>query len=117
MYHREETKDLITSIARQSVIIKCNMQKSVITGTYEYYYAAGLFSKLCGIEIAEDIRPGELQQLLKEKGQAAATGDDREAYLKKILLKYVPAEEYDMQMKELLLWGMNEENPWSLFSA
>mgnify|MGYP000019504385 CR=1 FL=1 len=37
---------MVTSIARQSVIIKCNMQKSVLTGNYEFYYAAGLIAKL-----------------------------------------------------------------------
>ena len=40
---------MVTSIARQSVIIKCNMQKSVLTGNYEFYYAAGLVTKLSGI--------------------------------------------------------------------
>ena len=33
---------MIISIARQSVIIKCNMQKSYILGNYEYYYGAGV---------------------------------------------------------------------------
>lgn len=41
---------MVTSIARQSVIIKCNMQKSVLTGNYEFYYAAGLIAKLFGVE-------------------------------------------------------------------
>ena len=49
---------MVTSIARQSVIIKCNMQKSVLTGNYEFYYAAGLIAKLSGVEISDDIKPG-----------------------------------------------------------
>ena len=44
---------MVTSIARQSVIIKCNMQKSVLTGNYEFYYAAGLIAKLSGVEISK----------------------------------------------------------------
>ena len=48
---------MVTSIARQSVIIKCNMQKSVLTGNYEFYYAAGLIAKLSGVEISDDIKP------------------------------------------------------------
>ena len=35
---------MVPSIARQSVIIKCNMQKSILTGNYEFYYAAGLIA-------------------------------------------------------------------------
>lgn len=42
---------MVPSIARQSVIIKCNMQKSILTGNYEFYYAAGLIAKLSGVEI------------------------------------------------------------------
>lgn len=105
---------MVTSIARQSVIIKCNMQKSVITGTYEYYYGAGLLSKLCGVDIPENIRPKELQQLLRDKGASVQTKDEKEAYLKKILLKYMPTEEYDEQMRELFLWGRNEEYLWTV---
>ena len=37
---------MVPSIARQSVIIKCNMQKSILTGNYEFYYAAGLLAYL-----------------------------------------------------------------------
>ena len=47
---------MVPSIARQSVIIKCNMQKSILTGNYEFYYAAGLIAKLSGVEIPEDIK-------------------------------------------------------------
>ena len=54
---------MVTSIARQSVIIKCNMQKSILTGNYDFYYAAGLVAKLSGIGFSEDIRPVELANL------------------------------------------------------
>ena len=37
---------MITSIARQSIIIKCNGQQAVLLGNYELYYAAGLMKKL-----------------------------------------------------------------------
>ena len=51
---------MVPSIARQSVIIKCNMQKSILTGNYEFYYAAGIIANLSGVEIPEDIKPEEL---------------------------------------------------------
>lgn len=105
---------MVTSIARQSVIIKCNMQKSILTGNYEYYYAAGLLSKLSGVEIPEDIRPEELLTLLTEKIEGLAPKDERERYLFQMLRDYSPGEEYDGQMKELLLWGKREEHLWMM---
>lgn len=105
---------MVTSIARQSVIIKCNMQKSVLTGNYEFYYAAGLLSKLSGIEIPEDIRPEELLTLLAEKIEGLAPKDEREGYLFQMLRDYRPGEEYDGQMRELLLWGKREERLWMM---
>lgn len=105
---------MVLSIARQSVIIKCNMQKSIITGNYEYFYAAGLLSKLTGIEIPEDISPLQLADLLDKQEKNIITKDEKEDYLKKILLDYMPQEEYDEQMKELFLWGKGEEHLWEV---
>ena len=48
---KERITDMVTSIARQSVILKCNMQKAVMLGNYEFYYAAGLIANLSGVEI------------------------------------------------------------------
>lgn len=105
---------MVTSIARQSVIIKCNMQKSVLTGNYEFYYAAGLAEKLFGITVAEDIQPEELQQLLTEQLAPVEPGNEQETYLRSMLLDYRPEENYDAQMKELLLWGKGEKYLWTV---
>ncbi len=105
---------MVPSIARQSVIIKCNMQKSILTGNYEFYYAAGLVAKLTDLEIADDIRPEELQELLAEKIPTCKAKDEKEAYLFQMIKDYRPSEEYDEQMKELLLWGKGETNLWSV---
>ena len=48
---------MVPSIARQSVILKCNMQKSVMLGNYEFFYAAGLMRKLYNIEIIKNYEP------------------------------------------------------------
>ncbi len=58
---------MVPSIARQSVMIKCNMQTSVLTGNYELYYVAGLISKLEGVEVTPDLKPLELLETLQEK--------------------------------------------------
>lgn len=105
---------MVTSIARQSVIIKCNMRKSVMTGNYEYYYAAGLLTKLYGIEIPDEIKPMELETLLKEKQREISPKDEKEEWLLQMLSDYRPFEEYDEQMKELLLWGKKEEYLWTV---
>lgn len=83
-------------------------------GNYEFYYAAGLISKLSQIEIDDDIRPVELLDLLLEKIEQVKPKDEKEAYLFQMLKDYKPTEEYDEQMKELLLWGKGEQYLWSV---
>ena len=102
------------SIARQSVIIKCNMQKSVLTGNYEFYYAAGLIAKLSGVEISDDIKPIELGVLLHQEIEKTEPKDEQEKYLFSMLKDYKPTDEYDEQMKELLLWGKGEQYLWTV---
>lgn len=104
--------NMVTSIARQSIIIKCKMQKSGILGNYEFYYAAGLSAKLFGFEIPEDIKPGALAALLADCLKDTAPKDEKEEYLLRIVKVHSPEDEYDTQMKELLLWGMRESNFW-----
>ena len=105
---------MVTSIARQSVIIKCNMQNSVLTGNYEFYYAAGLIAKLSGGEFSDDIKPVELGTLLHEAIKKTEPKDEQEKYLFSMLKDYKPTDEYDEQMKELLLWGKGEQYLWTV---
>ena len=55
---------MVPSIARQSVILKCNMQKSVMLGNYEFFYAAGLMRKLYNIEIRTDMEPEQILEAI-----------------------------------------------------
>lgn len=105
---------MVTSIARQSVIIKCNMQKSVLTGNYEFYYAAGLVAKLTGLALSEDTKPEELFDLLSGQIPGLTAKDEREEYLFRLILGYRPFEEYDEQMKELFLMGKEEKYLWTV---
>ena len=105
---------MVTSIARQSVIIKCNMQKAVMLGNYEFYYGAGVLARLEGFKIPDDIQPVQLKELLEEKLKGVAPKDEKEAYLVNIILDFRPDEIYDEQMKELLLWGEKEERLWRM---
>ena len=105
---------MVTSIARQSVIIKCNMQKAVMLGNYEFYYGAGVLARMEGLEIPDDIQPVQLKELLEEKLKGVVPKDEKEAYLVKIILDFRPDVIYDEQMKELLLWGKKEERLWRM---
>lgn len=105
---------MVTSIARQSVILKCNMQKAIMLGNYEFYYGAGLLTKIAGVEIPDDCKPSELKELITEKIPSITPKDEKEAYLLHILEEFRPGEEYDDQMKELLLWGKGEQYLWSV---
>ena len=46
---------MIPYITRQSIIIKCNQQASVLLGNYEFYYLAGLMKKLFGFQLHADM--------------------------------------------------------------
>ena len=100
---------MVTLVARQSIIIKCNMQTSVLLGNYEFYYAAG-----CVIEVDADILPGELKEKILPALKESKLDDPKERYLVNMLLGYEPAEEYETHMKELLRWGLLEERIWQV---
>ena len=40
--------------------------------------------------------------------------DEQEKYLFSMLKDYKPTDEYDEQMKELLLWGKGEQYLWTV---
>lgn len=103
---------MVPLVARQSICIKCNMRSSALLGNYEFYYAAGLFCKIKGIAVSEDILPKELKELILPELEAFSGEDERERHLVKMLLNYLPSDGHDGQMKELLQWGLNEEKIW-----
>lgn len=105
---------MVPSIARQSVMIKCNMQKSVLTGNYELYYVAGLISKLEGIEVDENLKPLELLEYLQAQTKELHPDDPREAYLVKLVHDYKPDESCDEQTRELFEMGKNEQYLWQV---
>lgn len=113
----ERTKTMVTSIARQSVIIKCNLQKSVMLGNYEFYYAAGLVQKLFGLELTAEKKPQEISDMILSRADSLSPKDEKEKYLLELLERYEPGEEYDEQMKELFVWGQKEPDLWQVNTA
>lgn len=105
---------MVTSIARQSVIIKCNQQTSVLLGNYEFYYLAGLMKKLYDLDLHEDLKPDQMFLAIHENLETLNPKDEQEAYLIKLVSVFKPLENYDEQMKELFRWGATEEQLWQV---
>lgn len=105
---------MVPSIVRQSVILKCLQQKSTLLGNYEFYYAAGLFVRLSGVQIKPSLAPKELAGALSEGLLSYEPSDPREIHLKKILTVFHPEEKKEEIMDELFLQGVNEKYVWQV---
>ncbi|MBP3677135.1 MAG: DUF3837 domain-containing protein [Agathobacter sp.] len=105
---------MVPSIARQSVIIKCNQQASVLLGNYEFYYLSGLMKKLFDLDLNEDMQPMEMLEGVQSKLDSLSPSNEQEAYLIKLARNFKPGENLDEQMKELFRWGATEEKLWQM---
>lgn len=105
---------MVPSIARQSVIIKCNQQTSVLLGNYEFYYLGGLMTKLFGLELNEEMAPKEMIENIHANMEQIEPKDEKEAYLLTLVRNFKPLEEHNEEMKELFRWGATEEKLWQV---
>lgn len=105
---------MVISIARQSVIIKCNQQTSVLLGNYEFYYLAGLTKKLFGFDLSEDLEPNVMLEQIHSQMDNANPSNEQEAYLLKLVANFKPLEDYNEQTRELFRWGETEEYLWQV---
>ena len=105
---------MVPLIARQSVIIKCNQQASVLLGNYEFYYLAGLMKRLYNLDLNEDMSPLDLLEGVQSKLDSLSANSPQEEHLIKMARNFKPDEKVDEQMKELFRWGATEENLWKV---
>lgn len=105
---------MVLSIARQSVILKCLRQKSVLLGNYEFYYLAGVMEHIYKLGLTKELAPKELFEEIQKHLKELAPANDEEKYLLKLVEFYEPLAEYDEQMKQLFEWGKNEKDLWSV---
>ena len=105
---------MVPSIARQSVIIKCNQQTSVLLGNYEFYYLAGLMNKLFELDLNEDMQPQTMLDIIQANLGVLTPKDEKEAYLIKLVSVFKVEDKFDEQMKELFRWGTTEEKMWQV---
>ncbi len=99
-------------LARQSVMIKCNMQSSIMMGNYEFYYAGGLLCRLAGRIPEQAFQPHELYDFLEPLLADYKPQNQQETYLVKLLKGYKPEDTYDEQMAQLLAMGLKEKHIW-----
>ena len=105
-------------LTRQSIVIKCNLEASIMTGNYEMYYAAGLLGQLMKREIPADIQPEALHDLVQAWLKEFTPSDGHEKHLAHMLKYYHPQmDRYDEQMKELLQMGLQESRMWERLSS
>lgn len=105
---------MITSIARQSIILKCLRQKSVLVSNYELYYTAGLAKKCFGIAVDADMEPKQLLEELQKHIDKVSTSDEQGKYLIHLLGNYEPDDTHDEQTVELFHMGETEEHMWQV---
>jgi hypothetical protein len=103
-------------LPEMSVDKKLKKDMSVIVGNYEYYYAAGIFSKRYGNEsgFPENIgetKPAELMKMVHEAlgklGYVTSTDEksEDENYLFYLMGRYEPDDKYDENMPVLFERG------------
>ena len=105
---------MVPSIARQSVIIKCNQHTSVLLGNYELYNLAGLMKKVFELDLNEEMQPQEMLTEIQANLDALEPKNEQESYLIKLVSIFKPDEKVDDQMKELFQWGATEEKMWQV---
>ena len=97
---------MITSIARQSIILKCLRQKSVLVSNYEL--------KCFGIAVDADMEPKQLLEELQKHIDKVSPADEQEEYLIHLLGNYEPDDTHDEQTVELFHMGETEEHMWQV---
>lgn len=105
---------MVPSIARQSVIIKCNQQTSVLLGNYEFYYLAGLMKKLYDLDLNEEMEPLVLLEAIQAQIDSISANSPQEEHLIKMSRNFKPDDKKDEQMKQLFCWGATEEKLWQV---
>jgi len=106
---------MVTSIARQAVIIKSGTGNSIILGNYECAYALGLLSKTASIP--EDDSYQDMRQWygdVMDRLDGFASDDARLMETIRMMKAYEPQEKVDGQMRELYHMGLEENRMWQM---
>ncbi|MCM1040134.1 MAG: DUF3837 domain-containing protein [Roseburia sp.] len=113
---------MVTSLARQAVIIKCGNDTSILTGNYELAYAVGFLMNKADIPLPEEeggdngasVAIGQLREKVLQEYKNKKAEDEKMSRLLRMVRLYEPADEWDEQMDELLQKGLNEACPFDI---
>lgn len=109
---------MVTSLARQAVIIKSGNDTSILTGNYELAYALGFLANQMGISLSEsDVDIQSLHGKIVEELINRTLEDEKIKRLFRMVRLYNPTAEWDAQMQELLHAGLMEKYSWDLYHA
>lgn len=107
---------MVTSLARQAVIIKSGNDTSILTGNYELAYALGFLSSQMSLSFPEgEMNLQKLHKEILEEAVQKETADEKLRRLIRMVRLYQPTEEQDGQMEELFRMGLSEKYPWDLY--
>ena len=106
---------MVTSIARQSVIIKSGTGNSILLGNYECGYALGLLSKAAGLEENENFEDMcQWHEHVMSQLSDWKSSDERMTEVFRITKNYEPDPPVDAQVKELYKMGYGENRMWQM---
>jgi hypothetical protein len=104
--------DMELLLARQSILIKCSLNASILMGNYEFYYAGGLLCRLAKTQPQPGMQPEQLYAFLQPLLDTYQPKNEQESYLVKLLREYKVSGEYDAQMEQLFEMGLKEKYLW-----
>ena len=104
---------MVPCLARSAVIIKSKNDTSILLSNYELAYALGVLCKVGGFQIPEYDSIGDLKEKLMPQIESYHTEEEYENNLIHMTTIYLPTENMDEQMTELLLMGIREQKMWN----
>lgn len=104
---------MIPCLARTALIIKSKNSTSIILSNYEFAYGLGVLCKVGNFQIPEYNNLVELKDKLMPQISTYETEEEYELNLIHMVQTYIPSEEMDEQMTELLLMGIKEQKMWN----
>lgn len=106
---------MVTSLARQAVIIKSGNGTSILTGNYELAYALGFLANQAGLSLSfENPDLKEIRERMLAEWKNREVTDEKLEHLLRMVKLYDPSDESDGQMQELLGMGLEEKYPWDV---
>lgn len=106
---------MVTSLARQAIVIKSKNHTSIVLGNYECAYCLGLLSGQA--HLAEDDSYTDMGKWVEDVTEGLTdfrSDDERLMEVLRMFRLYEPTPQVDEQMKELYHMGYHEDRMWEM---